>query len=241
MKKVELIPIFKDNYVFLIIDTDHNEAIIVDPGESETVTQALKQKNLNPAAILATHHHSDHIGGIDILKNNFQIPVYAPAKNQNQIKADYYINDTDTIKIASFDFKVIALPGHTLGHCAYWFEKEKWLFSGDVLFGLGCGRLFEGTYEEAFVSLQKIKSLPDDTLIFCTHEYTETNLRFCKSLPINDNPSLKEYEIDLLKKRKSGLASVPLILVKEKQVNPFLISKNVNDFKMLRETRNSFL
>ncbi|WII71572.1 hydroxyacylglutathione hydrolase [Bdellovibrio sp. 22V] len=245
-QRVELIPIFEDNYVFAILNEDRKEALIVDPGEAEHVEDYLRKNSYALKGILLTHHHSDHVNGVRKLMEKFKVPVYAPAKNKNQLSfADHFVKEGDIVELADYRFTVMELPGHTLGHVAYWNESKKWLFSGDVLFGLGCGRLFEGTYEQMYQSLQRIKALPGETLVYCTHEYTETNLLFCKMLcnhddsPITgDNEDLELYENELVNRRSLDLPSVPLKLVIEKKVNPFLLARNVQQFTYLRELRN---
>jgi hydroxyacylglutathione hydrolase len=241
---VELLPIFKNNYVFLIQNLDTHEAIVIDPGESTAVKKALEQQKLKLKALLITHHHPDHTDGLADLVQTYKVPVYAPFKNQQQIQADHYLEDKAQFQIAGFNIKTMALPGHTLGILAYWFSDQHWLFSGDVLFGLGCGRLFEGSFEVAWNSLNKIKTLPDDSLVYCAHEYTEDNLRFFKTLPIELKALVQldrivNYENDLLQKRSQKLPSVPLLLSTEKSTNPFLMS-DLADFTRLRKLRNEF-
>lgn len=243
---VHLIPIFDDNYVFALANKTSNAALIVDPGEAESVLGFLKQEQLSLKGILLTHHHHDHIGGALELQKNLGAPVYAPLNNKNQIPfADHYLAEGETLDLENFHFQILELPGHTLGHIAYWEPAKKWLFSGDVLFGLGCGRLFEGTFSQAYASLQRIKHLPTDTLIYCTHEYTETNLQFCQRLsrmddsPITgDDENLEIYANELHNKRSLNLPSVPLKLSIENRVNPFLLAKDVSQFTYLRELRN---
>lgn len=244
--RVELVPIFEDNYVFVVIDNSTKQAVVIDPGECTTVKEFITAQELEIKAILLTHHHNDHIGGVRELKDFFKAPVYAPLKNKNQISfADQYLKDDDNFTIGNFSFSVMELPGHTLGHIGYWIPNEKWLFSGDVLFGLGCGRLFEGTNEQMYQSLQRIKALPPETLIYCTHEYTESNLEFCKMLstyddsPITgDDEYIHIYENELSHRRSLNLPSVPLKLFIEKKVNPFLLARNVEQFTYLRNLRN---
>ncbi|AFY01844.1 hydroxyacylglutathione hydrolase [Bdellovibrio bacteriovorus] len=243
---VELIPIFDDNYVFVLIDSDANKAVVVDPGEAGPVADFLCERQLDLGGILLTHHHSDHIGGVGELKAIFNCPVYAPEKNQKQISgADHWLKEGDQLKIAPWEFTILELPGHTLGHIAYWDQQHKWLFSGDVIFGLGCGRLFEGTHEQGYTSLQRIKKLPPQTLIYCTHEYTERNLEFCRILTSQDNTpitgdseALELYANVLSNRRELGLPSVPLKLSIEESTNPFLLARNVEQFRYLRELRN---
>lgn len=244
--RVELVPIFQDNYVFVIIDESTQQAMVVDPGECASVKEFLRVRELQLQGILLTHHHNDHIGGVRELKDLFHAPVYAPWKNKNQISfADHFVKEGETISMGNFAFTVMELPGHTLGHVAYWNSNLNWLFSGDVLFGLGCGRLFEGTYEQMYQSLQRIKALPPETLIYCTHEYTETNLQFCKMLstyddsPISgDDEYFEIYENELTNRRSLNLPSVPLKLFIEKKVNPFLLAQSVDQFSYLRDLRN---
>ncbi|MEK2688455.1 hydroxyacylglutathione hydrolase [Bdellovibrio sp. GT3] len=244
--RVELIPIFEDNYVFCLIDQDNQEVLVVDPGEAAKTSQFLKENNLKLKGVLLTHHHNDHIGGVSALVSEHPAPIFAPAKNKNQIgKADTWVTEGESVKLGPFNFEVLELPGHTLGHVAYWEPKLKWLFSGDVLFGLGCGRIFEGTYDQAYTSLQRFKKLPSETLVYCTHEYTEANLRFCKMLsnldnsPITgDSEELEMYENQLLSRREMDLPSVPLKLAVELNVNPFLLAKSVSQFTYLRDLRN---
>ena len=240
MKTVELIPIFEDNYVFLISDPETAEALVVDPGEATAVVAVLTARNLRLIGILTTHHHADHIGGAAELSQIFAAPVWAPRKNKDQIKADHYVSDNDFFELGGCGIQVLALPGHTLGHIAYWFSEKNWLFSGDVLFGLGCGRLFEGDFAQGFESLQKIRQLPDATEIFCAHEYTEKNLQFCKTITYEASPRLATYESDLTMRRLAGLPSVPLSLKVEKQFNPFLLAPTKEVFSNLRQKRNLF-
>lgn len=244
--RVELIPIFEDNYVFVLVDSESQEALVVDPGESSATKAYLQENDLKLKGILLTHHHNDHIGGAENLKKHFGAPVWAPLKNKSQIPfADTYVKDGDVVEFDGLRFEVMALPGHTIGHVAFFSPLRRWLFSGDVLFGLGCGRLFEGTPEQGYESLQKVKSLPAQTLVYCAHEYTETNLQFCKMLSMFDDApimggdeDLELYENELTNKRGMNLPSVPLKLFIELKVNPFLLAKNVQQFANLRDLRN---
>lgn len=240
MKTVELIPVFDDNYVFLISDPETSEALVVDPGEAKAVATVLQARNLKLLGILTTHHHADHIGGVAELSRYFAAPVWAPLKNKEQIKADHYLSDNEVFSLLGCSIQVLELPGHTLGHIAYWFSEKNWLFSGDVLFGLGCGRLFEGDFTQGFESLQKIRQLPDATEIFCAHEYTEKNLQFCKSITYEASASLATYETILMKRRSARLPSVPLLLKTEKKFNPFLLAPTKEEFSILRQKRNIF-
>ena len=239
MKKVVLIPIFDNNYVFVIIN--QNQAILIDPGESNKVLEYISNSNLQLSGVLITHHHHDHIDGLPEIKKHYpNIKIYAPLQNKQQIPlGTNYVQEGQLVDIIGLKFKVMELPGHTLGHIAYYNELNNWIFSGDVLFGLGCGRLFEGTAEQAFNTLSRFKQLPPETLVYCTHEYTEANLKFCKSLNV-DTPELHKYETELVQKRKGNCPSVPLNLGSEFLANPFLICNNVQDFADMRNLRNTF-
>lgn len=247
--RYHLVPIFTDNYVFVIENTESHAAVVVDPGSAEEVISFLKQKQLKLSGVLITHHHADHIDGLEpLLDEAIGIDVFAPEKNKAEVQqATNYVQEGDVVEAIGLTFKVFDLPGHTLGHIGYFAEGVNWLFSGDVLFGLGCGRLFEGSPEQQFNSLNKIKNLPVETKVFCTHEYTERNLQFCKKvvltkklLPNLVESDLEKYESELELKRSSNLPSVPLELAQEIKCNPFLLSENVKQFAEIRQLRNKF-
>lgn len=237
---VQLLPIFNDNYVFMITRPESKNCVVVDPGDADPVRIFLTKHDLTLEAVLLTHHHPDHIGGALELKEQWNIPVYAPLKNKLQIPfATDFVVEGQFLALLNEDLnlEILELPGHTLGHVAFFECSKNWLFSGDVLFGLGCGRLFEGTFAQGFASLQRIKGLKDETLVYCTHEYTEANLRFCKNLKLNSN-DLINYENLLMQKRADRLPSVPLNLGREKAVNPFLLAKDLKQFTFLRDLKN---
>ena len=238
---VELIPILDDNYVPVLIDWDHSNAIVVDPGESQAVSAFLKQHQLSLKAILVTHQHADHIAGIAELKKQFSCVVYGPQLHQSQIPdLDRPLMGDETLQLGSFVFSVLLLPGHTRGHLGYLEQNHHWLFSGDVIFGLGCGRVFDGSLETTFESLQKMKELPLSTTIFCAHEYTESNWRFLLSLKTPLSPAQIAYGENLKESRSKALPSVPLSLASEIQCNPFLLAGTFEEFRKLREKRNQF-
>lgn len=247
---VDLIPAFETNYIFLLTTADSRQAIIVDPGESHACIQELQKRNLDLIAILVTHHHADHIDGIEGLKKVFPgVKVFAPLKNQQQIPAvDFYVSKDQTVNLDNFGkFQILELAGHTLGHIGYYHEQQNLLFSGDVVFGLGCGRLFEGTAETKFATLQLIKKLPPQTQIFCAHEYTETNAKFVQELmrlkkvpDAFDAAHFTQYQNELNIKRSQRMPSVPLKLSQEMSSNPFLLSADVEQFAELRALRNHF-
>ncbi|HRO68582.1 MAG TPA: hydroxyacylglutathione hydrolase, partial [Pseudobdellovibrionaceae bacterium] len=183
MKRVHLIPALQDNYIFCL--RNGAEALIVDPGEAGPVRRFLRDNSLSLTGILITHHHHDHVGGVSDLLAEFSVPVWIPEADQGRFEfGGIPLKEGDSLSHAGFQFRVWELPGHTLDHIAYVEETEKWIFSGDVLFGFGCGRLFEGSYEQAFASLQRFRDLSSETLVYCAHEYTVANLKFLETLPV---------------------------------------------------------
>jgi hydroxyacylglutathione hydrolase len=226
-KPVEVLRLaaFADNYLWLI----HNrkDAIVVDPGDADIIISALEQHDLTLSAILVTHHHSDHTGGIEkLLDYAPNAQIFGPALDHIKF-VKYALNGNEEVVIEGFDlnFKVIAVPGHTLGHIAYYEANHAWLFCGDTLFGGGCGRVFEGTYAQMHQSLQKFIDLTDETLIFCAHEYTLSNLLFALQADPN-NVELQERLEKTHELRKNEQATVPTLLGIEKRTNPFLRSNN---------------
>lgn len=240
MLKVFSVPILKDNYIFIAANLVTKECVIIDPGQAEAVKSFILKEQLRPRAILLTHHHWDHIGGVQDLKKSFDVKIYAPEKEQKMISfADDYLQEGDLVHEAGFEFKILDLSGHTFGHIAYWEEKQNWLFSGDVLFSLGCGRIFDGRIEDHYQSILRIKNLPPETWIYCTHEYTELNLGFClKKYP--EDSALLAFAEKVRELRLNHQATVPFQLKQELALNPFLKVGSEDEFVALREERNSF-
>ena len=244
------IPAFEDNYIWLIENGVH--ATVIDPGDDVPVISVLEQRGLSLTHILITHHHADHIGGVNRLIDQFSPKVYAPEKEQYSFP-HICVSDQQTlhIKDLNISFEVIDVGGHTLGHVAYYGANS--LFCGDTLFGGGCGRIFEGTPTQMFTSLRKIANLPIETSVFCAHEYTEHNLQFAKSVEKN-NPDLIERIRQASITRAAGLPTIPSSIKLELATNPFLrcasmeISQSLNMqhadpieiFTTLRQMRNQF-
>jgi hydroxyacylglutathione hydrolase len=234
-----LLPAFKDNYIHLLINPDTKNAIAIDPGEADPVIDYIEAHGLNLSAILITHHHDDHIDGVPGLKAVYSSKVFAPEKNKKEIFfADQYVKEGDKINQDGFNFEVWEIPGHTLGHIAYLETKENWFFCGDTLFSMGCGRLFEGTPEMMFNSLQRISKLITNTLIFCAHEYTESNLKF--SLQQKTDVNFEMIKTWIEKRRKLSLPTIPTTVERELAYNLFLRAKTEADFAALRKLKDTF-
>ena len=238
--RVEIIPCLQDNYSYLIIDDDNNSACVVDPGEAKPIVDYLKNKNIKLKYILNTHHHFDHIGGNEYLKKKFGSIVVGFKKDINRIpEIDVLLEDNQIWKAENFEAKIIHIPGHTTGHICFHFFQEKLVFTGDTLFSLGCGRIFEGTYKEMFESLNKIKSLPEETKVYCGHEYTLSNLKFCiKYNPENRN--LKKKAENIKKKIDNGLPTIPSTIKDELECNIFLRANDLESFSKLRDLKDNF-
>lgn len=199
---VEIIKCLQDNYSYLLIDKKSKKACVIDPGEANPIINYIEKNQINLKYILNTHHHSDHIGGNLFLKEKYNCQIIGFEGDKNRIpKIDILLKDNEIWKDDSFEAKIFHLPGHTLGHIAFYFYKEKKIFTGDTLFSLGCGRIFEGTYSQMFSSLNKIKELPLDTEIYCGHEYTLQNSKFCLKYD-TENPNLKKKVIQVQDKQK---------------------------------------
>lgn len=213
------IPILKDNYVWTLIDEETQKAIVVDPGEAAPVEAFLRERHLTLSGILITHHHWDHTNGLTALAKQ-GMPVAGPAR-ESIAGITLPVKEGDVFKLNSFPatFSAMDIPGHTLGHIAYRFDNN--IFCGDTLFAAGCGRLFEGTAAQLYQSLQKIAELPEETVIYCAHEYTLNNLRFAALVEPN-NPDIRERAIRVSALRDKGLPSLPSFLKEEKKTNPFL-------------------
>lgn len=215
------LPAFKDNYIWMFHDSRH--AVVVDPGDAAPVETALDTLGLELAAILVTHHHPDHVGGIAALKARLRGEVYAPAR-EAIAQRTMGLEDGDTFEVAGVPFQALAVPGHTAGHLAYLEQgnaTSPMLFCGDTLFSAGCGRLFEGTPAQMHHSLQRLAALPPLTRVCCAHEYTLSNLRFAAAVEPG-NADIAEYTRRCEQRRQEGLPTLPSSIGLELSINPFL-------------------
>ncbi len=256
--KIYPVPAFRDNYIWIIHDTVH--VVIVDPGDAAPVIDYLELHQLQPIAILITHHHGDHTGGNQRLLERYELPVYGPLQEKIPT-VTHPVREGDRIQLASLalTLDVIEIPGHTHGHIAYFIaaQPENRLFCGDTLFSCGCGRIFEGAPQQMYDSLQKLVSLPDNTLVYCTHEYTLGNISFARTVePGNDD--LRQLEQRANEMRQLCLPTLPTDMATEKACNPFLrcqqpeiihhaeqftertLTSPVEVFTALREWKNIF-
>ena len=224
--KIEIIPCLNDNYSYLIHDEISNTVAIVDPSEFIPCDTIISKNYKKLDFILNTHHHYDHVGGNEELKKKYNSKVLGFENDKNRIpQIDTVLKDNQEFKIGTLNFATIFIPGHTRGHVAFYFKKERVVFSGDTLFSLGCGRVFEGTYKQMFQSLNKLKNLPGETKVYCGHEYTFKNLEFClKFNPNNDFLKKKKDDIKLSLKNKKP--TIPSTIADEIKANIFF---RVND------------
>ncbi len=256
---------FNDNYIWLIHQKNSNQAYVVDPGCGQSVLDYLKGSPLELAGILITHHHADHTGGIAQLQQAFnnKLEVYGP-ESENISGITHPIKGEPLLKLKELDtkLKVISVPGHTLGHIAYFYQQPdsvncEALFCGDTLFSGGCGRLFEGTAEQMANSLAKLADLPPHTQVYCAHEYTAANLKFALQAEPN-NKALQQYSQSVTLSRNNNMATIPTTIATELAINPFLRSNSkeikqviaakfqvekptaLQTFTLLREWKNNF-
>lgn len=216
------VPAFNDNYLWLIHDGVH--AAVVDPGDAAPILAALAAHHLTLTAILLTHRHADHIGGVPALLEHADVPVFGPRDEPIPV-ITVPLTEGAVVDVPGLDLRltVLDVPGHTSGHIAYVYEHGgvRWLFSGDTIFAAGCGRLFDGTAAQLHASLTRLAMLPDDTLVYCAHEYTLANLRFAAAVEPGNAALMRRIDVETAK-RAAGLATVPTTIGLEKSTNPFL-------------------
>lgn len=252
--EIRLIPCLKDNFGYLVHDTATGATASVDAPEAAPIREALKREGWTLTDILLTHHHADHVGGVAELKEAYGCRVVAPHDHGAPLPlADLRVAQGDVVKIGSLLARVLETPGHTLDHVVYVFDDDKAVFTGDTLFSLGCGRLFEGSYPMMWDSLLKLRALPDDMLMYCGHEYTAANARFALTVE-PDNAVLQARAAEVGDLRSAGQPTIPARLGAEKAANVFLRADEpsvaagvrlkgadaVTVFTELRERKNKF-
>jgi hydroxyacylglutathione hydrolase len=237
--KIEIIPCLEDNYSYLVIDQVKNIACVIDPSEAKPIIDFLEKNKISLKFILNTHHHYDHVGGTKELKEKYKAMVIGYDGDKERIpELDISVKDNEIWKYENFEVKIFHIPGHTLGHICFYFYKEESVFTGDTLFSLGCGKIFEGTYSQMYNSLMKIKILPQNTKIYCGHEYTKQNSNFCIANDKNNKNlknKIKEVDIKLEKK----LPTIPSTIKEEIECNIFLRSNNIETFSKLRDLKDN--
>ncbi len=234
------VPLLTDNYAYLLREPRSNLVGIIDPSVSEGPLIAAKKRGWAITHILNTHHHWDHTGGNLEIKAATGAKVVGPSYDKDRIPGiDIEVNEDTPFEFGETSAQILFIPGHTLGHIAFWFKKERAVFVGDTLFSMGCGRMFEGTADQMYASLQKLKALPDDTLVYCGHEYTEANGTFALTLD-PDNPALKARMEDVRALRATAKPTVPSLMSDELKTNPFLLAPDVPTFAEVRAKKDKF-
>lgn len=240
MLEIVRIPVLSDNYVWLVHDSVSGETMVVDPGEAAPVLAEAQRRGWTISAIWNTHWHPDHTGGNAEVKAATGAPVIAPAAEAAKIPtADRLVGEGDTVRLGSHVAAVLEVPGHTAGHIAFYFAEDGAIFTGDTLFAMGSGRLFEGTAEQMFGNMARLKQLPPETLIYCAHEYTQSNGRYARvAEPGNQAIVERMVEVDAL--RAAGEATVPTTIALELATNPFLRAPSAEIFAERRAAKDAF-
>jgi hydroxyacylglutathione hydrolase len=254
MLEINIVPCLQDNYSFVVQDTVTNTIAVVDPSEFEPINNFIEKKLKKIDYIFNTHHHFDHTGGNLALQKKYKVKIVGSKKDEKRIPGiNIKLSHNENFKLGSVDFKIFIIPGHTSGHICFYAKNEKIIFTGDTLFSLGCGRIFEGTHLEMLTSLNLIKKLPTDTQIYCGHEYTQKNLDFCIKYEFNNN-KLKEKKKWLFSKLSKKKPTIPITIEEELNTNIFLRcdvssvkeslgmknSSELEIFKKLRDLKDSF-
>lgn len=236
--EITVLALLKDNYGFLLRDNENDLTAVVDPSDSDQVIAYLEAKGCDLDFVFNTHHHWDHTGGNQGLKARYGCKIVGPEYDRGRIPdLDHGLKDGDVFQFGDHKADILYIPGHTSGHIAYWFAESAAVFTGDTLFSLGCGRLFEGTPQQMRDSLHRLASLPEETAVFCGHEYTEENARFALTLA-STNPQLAERVKEVRILRSAKKPTVPSTIRSEIACNPFLATDSVESFARLRTAKD---
>lgn len=239
MLEIVPVPVLTDNYVWLIHDSQSGETAAVDPSVAEPVLDSAAGKGWQVTQILNTHWHPDHTGGNAGIQSATGSPITAPAEAERVSRVDRIVAEGDRVRVCGADAVVWAIPAHTAGHIAYYFEDEGMIFVGDTMFAMGCGRLFEGTAQQMYANLQRIAALPEDVRIYCGHEYTLANARFAAHVePDNDAIAARLKNVEAM--RAAGEVTLPTSVEQERETNPFVRATNWEEFARLRSEKDSF-
>lgn len=240
------VPAFQDNYLWVIVNQKTSTAVLVDPGCAQSIKTFIDERKLQITHVLVTHHHPDHIGGLSELTspkdNKFPQPEVIATHTGRIEQATILVKDGDLIHIDELKLRVFELPGHTVDHLGFYVDlpdQSGWLFCGDTLFSGGCGRLFEGSFEQMHSSLMRLRHLPDDTLVFCAHEYTSANLKFLSFFK-PENLTISQEKDRVNEVRAKDLPTIPTTIGREKTFNLFLTADSVEDFKKIRLAKDQF-
>jgi hydroxyacylglutathione hydrolase len=236
--KIVPVPAFSDNYLWLVHDEASGETAVVDPGDAAPVLAEADRRGWAITQIWNTHWHPDHTGGNLAIKKATGARIYGPA-GENIPGRDVALKEGEELRLGTHVGRVIDVPGHTLGHIALVFEEDGLAFVGDTLFAMGCGRLFEGTPQQMFVSLGRLAELPGNTRLYCAHEYTLSNARFAAHAA-PDNQAIAQRLAEVSRLREEGKITVPTTVAQERETNPFVRATNVDEFARLRAEKDSF-
>jgi hydroxyacylglutathione hydrolase len=238
--EVVRIPVLSDNYIWLMHDADSGETVVIDPAVADPVLEAAKERGWTITQIWNTHWHPDHIGGNAAIKVATGCLITAPAAEAAKIPTlDRTVAEGDSVTIGAHSATVLEVPAHTAGHIAYHLDAEHILFIGDTLFAMGCGRLFEGTAAQMFSNMQRLGALPDDTAVYCAHEYTQSNGRFAL-VAEPENAAIRERMADVNAARARGEPTVPTTIGLERATNVFLRARDVDHLAKLRVAKDAF-
>ena len=232
------VPAFADNYLWLVHDEASGETAVVDPGDAAPVLAEAERRGWTIDQVWNTHWHPDHTGGNLAIKAATGARISGPEREAIPGR-DVALNEGDAVRLGDHVGRVIEVPGHTLGHIALIFDDDRVAFVGDTLFAMGCGRLFEGTPQQMYGSLQRLIGLPDETRLYCAHEYTLSNARFAVHAS-PDNAAIASRLVHIQQLRKEGKITVPTTVAQERETNPFVRATNVDEFARLRTAKDSF-